>query len=106
MPKIDRRKEALEEFVKRAKDEHGPKIEKIILFGSYARGDYSEESDVDILVVWTGEEEEGWREMTRIAFNVLLDTEEYISVKVLSPDDMKTDNVFVKSVLKDGIAYA
>jgi predicted nucleotidyltransferase len=106
MVKTDRKKKALEEFVRRAKAEHGAKIEKIIVFGSYARGDYSEESDVDILVVWTGEEEEGWREITRIAFGVLLDTEEYISVKVLSPKDMKADNIFVKSILEDGIAYA
>jgi len=29
----------------------GKKLEAVILFGSYARGDYDDESDVDILVV-------------------------------------------------------
>jgi len=29
----------------------GDKLEKVILFGSYARGDYDEESDIDIMVI-------------------------------------------------------
>jgi predicted nucleotidyltransferase len=34
-----------------AKEVLGDKLEKVILFGSYARGDYDEESDVDIMVL-------------------------------------------------------
>ncbi len=34
-----------------AKEVLGDKLEKVVLFGSYARGDYDEESDVDILIV-------------------------------------------------------
>ncbi len=34
-----------------AKEVLGDKLEKVILFGSYARGDYDEESDVDIMVI-------------------------------------------------------
>ena len=29
----------------------GEKLEKVLLFGSYARGDYDEESDVDVFVL-------------------------------------------------------
>ncbi|GBU21967.1 hypothetical protein R80B4_01869 [Fibrobacteres bacterium R8-0-B4] len=29
----------------------GGKLEKVILFGSYARGDYDNESDVDIMII-------------------------------------------------------
>jgi uncharacterized protein len=29
----------------------GGKLEKVILFGSYARGDYDEESDIDIMII-------------------------------------------------------
>ena len=38
---------------------HGIKIDKIILFGSRARGDHSKDSDWDILIVT--EEELDWR---------------------------------------------
>lgn len=39
------------EIEKRIRESFGTNVEKIILFGSYARGDYSNESDVDILVI-------------------------------------------------------
>lgn len=41
----------LSEIEKRIRSSFGEKVQKIILFGSYARGDYDEESDVDILVI-------------------------------------------------------
>jgi len=34
-----------------AKETLGEKLEKVLLFGSYARGDYDEESDIDIFVL-------------------------------------------------------
>ena len=34
-----------------AKDTLGEKLDKVILFGSYARGDFDNESDVDIFVL-------------------------------------------------------
>ena len=41
--------DTLDEIVKRIRTSFQP--EKIILFGSYARGDATEESDVDLLIV-------------------------------------------------------
>jgi predicted nucleotidyltransferase len=34
-----------------AKEVLGDRLEKIILFGSYARGDYREDSDIDIMIL-------------------------------------------------------
>jgi predicted nucleotidyltransferase len=34
-----------------AKEALGDKLEKVVLFGSYARGDYHDESDIDIMVL-------------------------------------------------------
>jgi predicted nucleotidyltransferase len=34
-----------------SKEALGGKLEKVLLFGSYARGDYDDESDVDIFVL-------------------------------------------------------
>ena len=34
-----------------AKEVLGDRLEKVVLFGSYARGDYDDESDVDIFVL-------------------------------------------------------
>ena len=36
-------------IVKAAKDSLGDVLDKVILYGSYARGDYDEGSDIDIM---------------------------------------------------------
>jgi len=41
-----------------AKSLNHPEIEKIILFGSVARGDDNEESDIDMLIITKKEEDE------------------------------------------------
>lgn len=96
----------VKEFVKKALEQYKDKIDSIILFGSVARGEAREDSDIDVLVIWKGNEAEGWRAMTGLAFEVLLDDEEYISVKVLSLEDLKAENPFVNNVIKEGIKIA
>ena len=44
------------EFTEQAKAHYGNRLAKIILFGSYARGEAHDESDVDLLVVLNDEE--------------------------------------------------
>lgn len=36
---------------KAAEETLGDKLDKVILYGSYARGDYQEDSDIDILIL-------------------------------------------------------
>jgi predicted nucleotidyltransferase len=98
--------EAVDEFVRRAREKYKDKIDSIILFGSVAREEAKEDSDIDILVIWKGDEAEGWRAMTGLAFDVLLDEEEYISVKVLGLEDLKAENPFIKNVLDEGVKIA
>ena len=99
----ERYRKPIEEFVQRALKEYKNKIDSITLFGSVARGEAREDSDIDILVVWKGDEAEGWISMSGLAFDVLLDVEEYISVKVLDLEDLKVENPFIKNVMKEGI---
>ena len=48
----------IKEFVESAKEKYNKNIIKMILFGSYARGNAQEDSDIDILVVWKGKNKE------------------------------------------------
>jgi predicted nucleotidyltransferase len=78
--------------------------EKIILYGSVARGDDTEESDVDILVV--SKEKRSIKErVIRKAMDMLLETGTYISVKVLPPDEYEQlqDTHFVRQIRTEGV---
>ena len=41
----------IDEFVKGVNEILGDRVKKIILYGSYARGDYNESSDIDIMIL-------------------------------------------------------
>lgn len=43
--------QALERFVQLARDEYRDRLQRIVLYGSYARGEADRESDLDVLVV-------------------------------------------------------
>ena len=44
-------KKSIQEFVNKANEMFGDRAKKIILYGSYARGDYNESSDIDIMIL-------------------------------------------------------
>ncbi len=102
--KIPKRYQApVQEFVKVALEKYGDLIERIILFGSVARGEATEESDIDILVVG----DTSLEELVGVSFPILLDEGELISAK-----NMKKDHFtylvwhgysFIKNVLQEGV---
>jgi predicted nucleotidyltransferase len=100
-------RKAADEFVRRALEKHGGKIDSIILFGSVARGEAREESDIDILVVAVGDRFRMRRELSGIVLDILLETGEYISVKTLSVEDFKflkeVKSSFLSNVIKEGV---
>ena len=66
---IPRFKEILEKW-------YGERLEKIILYGSFARGDYHENSDIDFLVVLKEDKVCVYQEIkniTRLVFQMILD---------------------------------
>ncbi|WP_456367169.1 nucleotidyltransferase domain-containing protein, partial [Thermococcus sp.] len=48
---MEKKAQALDEFLRVLRKRFGDSIEEVILFGSYARGDYDEESDIDLLII-------------------------------------------------------
>lgn len=43
--------EILNEFTDKVKSLLGDRVKKIILYGSYARGDYNKNSDIDVMIL-------------------------------------------------------
>ncbi len=55
------------DFKKTVSDYYGERLAKIILYGSYARGDFHEESDIDFLVVLKDGEIRKFRETIQMS---------------------------------------
>jgi predicted nucleotidyltransferase len=56
-----------EEFVSGIRELYGERLDKVVLFGSYARGEQHEESDVDFLVVLNDENINTFAEISRMS---------------------------------------
>lgn len=46
---------------------YGDRLRKVVLYGSYARGDYDDESDIDLMVVLNDETVDTFAEIRRIS---------------------------------------
>ncbi|WP_421827845.1 nucleotidyltransferase domain-containing protein [Larkinella sp.] len=88
------------------KRHYGDRLAKILLFGSYARGDFNEESDVDYLVLLDEENVSPFKEVaTTVADRnaYYLETLIAISAVVISHSQFLTSNrFFFREVRKDG----
>ena len=77
MPKIPKQiSSILEEFIAGVKNILGKRMKKIILYGSYARGDFNENSDVDIMILTDLTDDEMYEYFVKIsdlAFDIEFD---------------------------------
>jgi len=96
------KREAVEYFVKLLKERFGERIREVILFGSVARGDAKEDSDIDVLVIGEGITQ---REISELTWEVLMETGEVVSAIVESPDEFKRtkNSSFHRTVLREGV---
>lgn len=83
-------------------------VEKIILFGSQARGDNTAESDIDILVVVDIPQERLSsikREMRNKASRISLERDELVSLVFSDEDEYKSmaDTLFYRNIARDGV---
>ena len=98
---MNNRREIAREFANSIKSD---KIIKIILFGSVARGDDTEESDIDILIV-----SDFWEEIdpiiTDVIWDIVLEKQELISVHIMPVERFNTTKnySFLSNVLEDGV---
>lgn len=110
---MDKIQDILLEFSKEAKKIIGSDLKKVIVYGSYARGDYNENSDIDIMIL-TSQEEEAIKaaeyKLYDVAFDFLMEYGVDISVIVKNESHFQYwlgalpfyDNVEKEGVVIDG----
>ncbi len=95
------------EFKKAMQNLYGEQLAQVILYGSYARGDFNEDSDVDFAVILRRDTIERWREIERIYPITTSISEKYdhfIAPMFLAEKRLKTSqNLFVSNVRREGI---
>ena len=104
---------AMKDYAKGAKEVYGDKLKDIILFGSCARGDFDDESDVDVMILLDIEREDERVEREKIHPVVFMLDEKYgyellFSTLVRSYKDFNywlQAKPFYMNVRKDGISY-
>ena len=104
----ERYRKPIEEFLRRALERYREEIEGIILFGSVARGEGKEDSDVDVLVIVKERNIEDMKEIHGIAFEVSMEHSQDISPKIYAVNEVlnriEIGASFIKEVLKEGVS--
>ena len=76
-----------EYFVKR----YGERLEEIILFGSFARGEANEDSDIDIALVWSNDGRSLKEEFEDASFStkIIVEYKELLNIVDVTSSDFK-----------------
>lgn len=99
----------IDKFISEVKKILGKRINKIILYGSYARGDYNKDSDVDIMILTdlTDAEIVEYREkIWELSADIELDTGIIISPLLKNTEKFESwieVLPFYMNVMKDGV---
>ncbi|MBC7227964.1 MAG: HEPN domain-containing protein [Thermoflexales bacterium] len=100
---LERKYRALEDFTARVRTSPvGNRVARMILYGSLLRGDAGPESDVDLLVVATGDVRAVGQALGDIAFEVMLEHGELVSPIVYCPDEYRHPHYFLRQVRETG----
>ena len=103
---------ALEKLIKGVQEIFGNKAKKVILYGSYARGDFNKHSDVDVMILTDVPEEKIFEYKDKIwdyAYDIDLEYDVLFSVLV---KNIKTYNewldysLFYMNVQKEGVVLS
>ena len=83
----DREQGAIEEYTRALRARYPDHIAKVVLFGSQARGDAREGSDVDVLVIVDNPERRLKNEITDLAFDMMMKHAVDIEPAIFSRDE-------------------
>lgn len=101
---------ALERFLREVEERHGDRVGRVVVYGSVARGQAGEGSDVDLLVIWSGKLMEALDLLVPLEVAVLRETGVDISIHPMTAEryrriqEMRTG--FYENVEREGLVVA
>ncbi len=100
-------KEAINRYLGILNQTYREQISKVILFGSVARGDFSPESDIDLLIITANGEKDLKDQISMACFDIILETEVILSPLVMDKETYewhkKYRDPLYNQIQKDGI---
>ena len=93
-------------FARKTREALGDRVVHIILYGSRARGDYTDDSDIDVLIVVRGiSKEEAEERLSWLAWEVLEEYEELLAEFVVTENEYEPDRerAFFINVKEEGV---
>ena len=109
---IENTSKLLKIIYEKAKTVFGDKLKDVYLYGSYARGDFNENSDIDFLITVDADNDEidnSRQQISKISSRVSLEYDLTFSVTVKSLELFNRYSSilpYYQNVLKEGIKYA
>ena len=89
---------------------YGDRLERVVLFGSRARGDAGEDADYDVAVFLNdlkeGDLADRWRELDRLAdlhSEILSDTEAFIDAKPYPAGAYRNPTALMAEIRREGV---
>jgi predicted nucleotidyltransferase len=95
----------LQRFRAAVGDAYGDRLERVVLYGSRARGDHKPDSDYDI-AVFIYDPNDLWDELgviCKITIEILLDSDTDISAKPFHAGSYRATSLFMSELRRDGL---
>lgn len=103
---LEKLRPVLEEFKRELRGIYGPRFKQLIVYGSYARGEAEEGSDLDLLVVLDRADDPlAERErLSEVIFKLALKYNIVLSVLPIAERDLERPKPLLLNVKREGIA--
>lgn len=93
--------EAIEDYIDEIKKHI--KVNKVVLYGSYAKGNYKKDSDIDLAVFSDSFKDKKFIEVTSFLFRFARKYKDFCIEPVgFTTADLNDDNPFIKEILSTG----
>ncbi len=97
----DKIKKIVFEFIEELKRNNIP-VDTVFLFGSYAKGNYTQDSDIDLLIVSPIFEGDIIEDRKKIR-KYILKISSYLEIIPCSSEEFKKKNPFIEEIIRNGL---